>query len=95
MFKLKLTFFKQEAIEAGKNNFQFNSKIDDTTAIMFNTDFEMFYDLELNSTTSQTLCKLDHTCGAVGQCDGEGICKKSNTYETSVKYSQVRNIDLC
>jgi hypothetical protein len=55
---------------------------------MFNTDFEMFYDLELNSTTSETLCKLNTTCGATGQW-AVGECKKSKTFDISLEYSKV------
>jgi hypothetical protein len=87
-----IIFTKQEEGGSGSNNFQFNSN---TSAIMFNTDFEMFYDLELNTATSETLCKLNHTCGATGKCDGEGECQKSSTYDISLKYSQVRNINFC
>ncbi len=35
---------------------------------MFNTDFEMFYNLTLDPATSQTVCNLNPLCGQDSSC---------------------------
>jgi hypothetical protein len=54
--------------------------------MMFNTDFEMFYDLTLEEETAKTTCTLDPMCG---ETDCTDKCPKSSTYELSMKFSQV------
>jgi hypothetical protein len=55
--------------------------------MMFNTDFEMFYDLTLNETTAEATCKLNHTCGETNTCDGS--CPKATTFAKSLNYAKV------
>jgi hypothetical protein len=55
--------------------------------MMFNTDFEMFYDLTLNETSAEATCKLNHTCGVTDTC--EGSCPKATTFAKSLSYTKV------
>ena len=55
---------------------------------MFNTDFEMFYNLTLEKDTTKTTCTLNPTCGEAAACKPEE-CQPSPTYHTSAEYAQV------
>ena len=55
---------------------------------MFNTDFEMFYDLTLEEGTTKTLCTFNPTCGGETACKPDE-CQPSPTYHTSAEYAQV------
>ena len=55
---------------------------------MFNTDFEMFYDLKLNDETFETECNLNPLCGQDGSCSASD-CPVAPVYHQSVSYAQV------
>ena len=56
--------------------------------MMFNTDFEMFYDLELDNATSAAKCNLNHVCSGPDSC-AETDCKVSPMYGLSMDYAKV------
>ena len=56
--------------------------------MMFNTDFEMFYDLQLNNATSETECNLNPLCGQDGSCSDDE-CPVAPVYAQSASYAQV------
>lgn len=79
--------FKWTNVDVNENNFQFNGYVNEKQeGMMFNTDFEMFYDLTLDATTAETTCTLNHTCGVTGSCTDN--CPKASTFDTSMKYSK-------
>lgn len=53
--------------------------------MMFNTDFEIFYNLTLDANAMAT-CKLNHLCGLTNSCSG--YCPISSTFQTAYTYSQ-------
>ena len=55
---------------------------------MLNTDFELFFDLELNG-DGEAVCILDNTCAAKHTCGKHGICPMAETYEQASTYAQV------
>ncbi len=66
--------------EEGPDKFVFNG-YNATTGkflgkMMFNTDFEMFYDVKLDPETTQTLCELNPLCGQYSSC-AETECQVS------------------
>ena len=56
--------------------------------MMFNTDFEMFYDLELDPATSATRCNLNPQCESIDTC-AETDCPVSPMYDLSMDYAKV------
>jgi len=52
---------------------------------MLNTDFEIFYNLTLDS-NAQLTCSLSNTCGLTNSCSNN--CPMSSTFSTAYKYSQ-------
>jgi len=60
----------------------FSDKV--SAGFMFNTDFEIFYNLTLNS-NGQTTCILNHTCGVTNSCTN--YCPKSSTFATAYTYA--------
>ena len=55
---------------------------------MLNTDFELFFDLELDG-DGKTVCILDNTCASKKTCGKDGICPMAETYEQAQTYAQV------
>jgi len=51
---------------------------------MFNTDFEVFYNLTLNA-DGQATCQLNNTCGLTNSCTN--YCPKSSTFATAYNYA--------
>ena len=56
--------------------------------MMLNTDYEIFFDLELDS-TGRTSCKLEPGCVETGTCGTKNICPKADTYEQGQDYIEV------
>ena len=56
---------------------------------MFNTDFEIFFDVELDS-TGKAVCKLEPTCVEAGTCGQKDLCAKADTYEQGHDYIKVK-----
>lgn len=75
--------FKWSNEEAGNGKYQFNA---DQGGMMFNTDFEMFYNLTLEEETTKTTCTFNPTC-AETTCK-EDECQPSPTYHTSAEYAE-------
>ena len=55
---------------------------------MLNTDFELFFDLELDG-DGKTVCILDNSCASKKTCGKDGICPMAETYEQAETYAQV------
>jgi hypothetical protein len=55
---------------------------------MLNTDFEIFFDLELDA-DGQAVCILDNTCVRKHTCGINGICAQAATYEQGEAYALV------
>ena len=55
---------------------------------MLNTDFELFYDLTLN-TNAKTTCVLDHLCGLSTPDTCSGKCAVASTFNQAEAYSKV------
>ena len=53
---------------------------------MLNTDFAVFYDLQLDQ-NGKLGCKLNNTCGITNTCDN--YCPKASTFENALKYANV------
>jgi hypothetical protein len=58
--------------------------------MMFNTDFEIFFDLDLDQ-NGKAVCKLDPTCVEAGTCGKKDICAKADTYEQGQDYIKVKS----
>ncbi len=58
---------------------------------MLNTDFELFFDLELDG-DGKTVCTLDNTCASRNTCGKNGICPMAETYKQAESYAQVRRV---
>ena len=56
--------------------------------MMFNTDFEVFFDLLLDS-DGKAVCILDNTCAAKETCGTNGICPIAETYDQALMYAHV------
>jgi hypothetical protein len=56
--------------------------------MMLNTDFELFFDLELDG-DGKTVCILDNTCASKKTCGKDGICPMAETYVQAETYAQV------
>ena len=61
-------------------------------AMMFNTDFELFFDLDLDD-DGQTLCDLQVDCIAMGTCGTNNVCRVSDTYALAEHYITVSLIE--
>jgi hypothetical protein len=58
------------------------------TYMMFNTDFEVFFDLLLDS-DGKAVCILDNTCAAKETCGTNGIFPIAETYDQALTYAHV------
>ena len=58
---------------------------------MLNTDFAVFYDLQLDQ-NGKLGCKLNNTCGITNTCDN--YCPKASTFENALKYANVSSTVL-
>ena len=56
--------------------------------MMLNTDYEIFFDLDLDQ-NGQTSCKLEPGCVGTGTCGTNNICQKAETYEQGQDYIEV------
>ncbi len=56
--------------------------------MMFNTDFEIFFDVELDQTGKAT-CKLEPNCVLDVSCGKNNLCGKADTYEQGHGYIKV------
>jgi hypothetical protein len=52
---------------------------------MLNTDFEIFYNITLDSNAKLT-CTLNHTCGLTNSCSS--YCPKASTFSTAYNYAK-------
>jgi hypothetical protein len=59
--------------------------------MMFNTDFELFFNLTLDQ-SGKSQCRLVTTCDVTKSCGTDGICPKSDTYAIAIKYATVTDI---
>jgi hypothetical protein len=66
--------------------------IDDEEYFMLNTDFELFFDVQLDA-DGKAVCILDNNCVAKKTCGINGICPIAETYDQAATYAQV-NITL-
>jgi len=57
---------------------------------MLNTDFEVFYDLQIDPNSGWTTCIVSHMCGVDGNCFPQN-CQPLPTFQQSQKYAEVRN----
>jgi len=66
---------------------EFKAKFADgsNAGFMFNTDFELFYNVTLDADAKAT-CDLDHLCGLTNTCTNK--CPMSSTFQTAYTYSQ-------
>ena len=55
---------------------------------MLNTDFELFFDVELDG-DGKAVCILDNTCASKKNCGKDGICPMAETYDQAATYAQV------
>ena len=74
----------------GRQHWQWKAidPLDGEVYFMLNTDFELFFDLELNG-DGEAVCILDNTCAAKHTCGKHGICPMAETYEQASTYAQV------
>ena len=61
---------------------------DNETYMMLNTDFELFFDLDLDA-NGKAVCNLDITCIASNSCGKKNTCRLANTFEQGKKYNDV------
>ena len=64
---------------------------DNLTYFMLNTDFEIFFDLDLDA-NGKAACAIDVTCADKGTCGKHGACPKASTYELGKNYIDVSNV---
>jgi hypothetical protein len=62
---------------------------DGSVSMMFNTDFEIFFDLDLDA-DGKTTCTLDPQCYLQDTCGQNNICNMADTYGQGLKYISVR-----
>ena len=62
--------------------------VDGETYFMLNTDFELFFDLDLDANGKAT-CILDPTCIAAGTCGKHNICPQAQTFDIGNNFIQV------
>ncbi len=55
---------------------------------MLNTDFELFFDVQLDA-DGKAVCILDNTCVAKKTCGKNGVCPIAETYDQAAAYAQV------
>ena len=60
---------------------------------MLNTDYEVFYDLQMDFSSGRTTCILNHMCGMNGNCQPEE-CQPASTFQQSKNYAEVLH-QLC
>ena len=60
---------------------------------MLNTDFEVFYDLTLDSNARAT-CNLNPLCGLSTPDACSGSCPVASTFNQALAYSKVRLISV-
>ena len=61
---------------------------DNETYFMLNTDFEIFFDLDLDA-NGKSVCQLDNTCVEKGTCGKHSVCPQAATYELGKQYIEV------
>lgn len=72
--------------EQTKQHWQWEAELPDgSVSMMLNTDFEIFFDLELDE-TGKTTCTLDPECYTEGTCGENNICAMAETYGQGAKY---------
>ena len=80
-----------QANEGYGGSWQFNGTLNgQEKSFMLNTDFEVFYHLDIDADTGKTTCTLNHMCGVDGNCQPEN-CQPAPTFQQSKTYSNVRN----
>ena len=90
--------FQNVANKTSPPKWQFNGNLSDGSqaGFMLNTDFELFYDLTLDSTTARATCSFSNSvCGippTTGSCPP--LCQTASTYSQAQSYSQVKTISL-
>ena len=79
----------------GRDHWQWKAidPVDGEEYFMLNTDFELFFDLDLNG-EGQAVCILDNTCDSTHTCGKNGICPKAETFDQAATYAHVNN-QLC
>lgn len=65
----------------------FDADLNDTV-FMLNTDFEIFFDLDLDA-NGKSVCKIDQTCVEKKTCGKRNICPQAATYDIGKKYIDV------
>ena len=74
-----------------KWQFNGNSIVDGSlAAFMLNTDFELFYELTLDSNAKST-CTLSPSCGLSTPNTCSGSCPVASTFNQAQQYSKVRH----
>ena len=58
------------------------------TFFMLNTDFELFFDLDLDE-EGKAVCDLDTTCIASNTCGKRNTCRLAKTFHQGKKYIEV------
>jgi len=72
-----------------KSHWQWEAEMPDgTMSMMFNTDFEIFFDLDLDE-EGKTKCILDPQCYSQDTCGKDNICGMAETYGQGLKYISV------
>ena len=61
---------------------------DNETYFMLNTDFEIFFDLDLDA-NGKAVCTLDNTCAETMTCGKHNICNMAKTFDQGKKYVEV------
>jgi len=84
-----LTYKNLNVADAGKPpKWEFKASFTtraDNAGMMFNTDFELFYNLTLDANGKAT-CNLNHLCGLNNSCTN--YCPMSSTFQTALGYSK-------
>jgi hypothetical protein len=72
-----------------KPHWQWEAEMPDgSMSMMFNTDFEIFFDLGLDS-DGKASCILDPQCYTEDTCGKDNICGMAETYGQGLKYISV------
>ena len=90
-FAIKINFFNQNVgLQDGRQHWQWQAvdPVDGEEYFMLNTDFELFFELDLDG-DGKTMCILDNTCVHRHTCGRDGLCPKAATVDQALSYAHV------
>ena len=92
---VSFNFFQNAGLQNGRDHWQWQA-VDRAGQeyFMLNTDFEIFFDLELDG-NGQTICTLDNSCIHKHTCGRDGLCPKAATFDQALSYAHVSLCLLC